>query len=99
VGAATSLAVQGQNLGSIALLIGVFGIRASLPLAILGSLSRASLLRLRGRLRSAKSTGKVLLGTLLIAFGVLALTGLDKTLETALLSASPAWLTTFTTSL
>lgn len=34
-----------------------------------------------------------------IVFGVLALTGLDKMLETALLSVSPAWLTNFTTSL
>jgi hypothetical protein len=34
-----------------------------------------------------------------IAVGLLVLTGLDKMLETALLSASPAWLTAFTTSL
>jgi hypothetical protein len=34
-----------------------------------------------------------------LAIGLLVLTGLDMTLETALLSASPAWLTTFTTSL
>jgi hypothetical protein len=49
--------------------------------------------------RSAGAAGKTVLGTVFITIGVLALTGLDKTLETALLSASPAWLTTFTTSL
>ncbi|SIT43923.1 Cytochrome c biogenesis protein [Paraburkholderia piptadeniae] len=99
LGAATTLAAQGQNIGCIALLMGIFGIGASLPLTMLGLLSRASISRLRGRLRSAGTTGKAVLGTVFIAFGVLALTGLDKTLETALLSASPAWLTAFTTSL
>jgi cytochrome c-type biogenesis protein len=99
LGAATTLAAQGRNLGNIALLMGIFGVGASLPLAVIGSLSRASILRLRGRLRSAGTIGKTVLGTVFIAFGLLALTGLDKTLETALLSASPAWLTTFTTSL
>jgi cytochrome c biogenesis protein CcdA len=99
LGAATTLAAQGRNLGNIALLMGIFGVGASLPLALLGSLSRASILRLRGRLRSAGTTGKAVLGTVFVAIGLLVLTGLDKTLETVLLSASPAWLTTFTTSL
>lgn len=99
LGAATTLAAQGRNLGNVALLMGIFGVGASLPLAILGSLSQASMLRLRGRLRSAGTAGKTVLGTLFIAIGLLVLTGLDKTLESALLSASPAWLTAFTTSL
>jgi cytochrome c-type biogenesis protein len=60
---------------------------------------RASISRFRGRLRAAEAAEKVILGMVFIAFGVLALTGLDKTLETLLLSASPAWLTAFTTSL
>ncbi|BCG03562.1 hypothetical protein PPGU19_081300 (plasmid) [Paraburkholderia sp. PGU19] len=81
------------------MLMSIFGIGASLPLVILGSLSRASVLRFRGRLRSARTAGNAVLGTVFIAFGVLALTGLDKTLEIALLSASPAWLTSFTTLL
>jgi cytochrome c-type biogenesis protein len=99
LGAATTLASQGRNLGNIALLMGVFGFGAGLPLAILGSLSRASILRLRGRLGSVGMVGKIILGAVFIAFGLLVLTGLDKTLETAMLSASPAWLTALTTSL
>jgi hypothetical protein len=79
--------------------MGIFGFGAALPLAILGSFSRVSILRLRGRLRSAGTTGKAVLGTVFLVIGLLVFTGLDKTLETALLSASPAWLTTFTTSL
>jgi len=99
LGAATTLASQGRNLGNIALLMGIFGAGAALPLAILGSLSRTSALRLRGRLGSTGTVGKSILGAAFIALGVLVLTGLDKALETALLSASPAWLTAFTTSL
>ncbi|MCG5078514.1 cytochrome c biogenesis CcdA family protein [Paraburkholderia tagetis] len=99
LGAATTLAAQGRNLGNIALLMGIFGVGASLPLAILGSLSRASISRLRGRLGSAGTIGKTVLGSMFIALGVLVLTGLDKMVETVLLFASPAWLTAFTTSL
>ncbi len=99
LGAATTLASQGRNLGNIALLMGIFGVGAGLPLAILGSLSRTSALKLRGRLGSAGTVGKTVLGAVFIVFGVLVFTGLDKVLETAMLSASPAWLTAFTTSL
>ncbi|USU14696.1 cytochrome c biogenesis CcdA family protein [Paraburkholderia fungorum] len=99
LGAATTLASQSRSLGGIALLMGIFGIGAGLPLAILGSLSRASISRLRGRLGSAGAVGKTALGTVFIAFGLLVLTGLDRALETALLTASPAWLTAVTTSL
>src|SRR6185437_3252842 len=41
--------------------------------------------------------GKALLGVLLLAIGVLIASGLDKRLETALVDASPDWLTTLTT--
>ena len=41
--------------------------------------------------------GKVLLGGVLIAIGLLVATGLDKRLETFLVDASPAWLTRLTT--
>ena len=47
----------------------------------------------RDRLMKAGKTGKVALGVLLLAFGLLILSGLDKQLETALVDASPAWLT------
>jgi cytochrome c-type biogenesis protein len=36
-------------------------------------------------------------GTLLIVFGALVLTGIDKHVETALVNASPQWLTDLTT--
>ncbi|MFM0557902.1 cytochrome c biogenesis protein CcdA [Paraburkholderia sediminicola] len=99
LGAATTLASQGRSLGNIALLMGIFGFGAGLPLVILGFLSRTSALKVRGRLRSAGTVGKTVLGAVFVIFGGLALAGLDETLETALLSASPAGLTAFTTSL
>ncbi|KAE8759023.1 MULTISPECIES: cytochrome c biogenesis CcdA family protein [Paraburkholderia] len=99
LGAATTLASQSRSLGSIALLMGIFGIGASLPLTILGSLSRTSTQKLRRRLGPVGTAGTTILGAVFIAVGMLVLTGLDKTLETALLSASPPWLTDFTTSL
>jgi hypothetical protein len=36
-------------------------------------------------------------GVLLIVFGTLVLTGIDKRVETALVNASPQWLTDLTT--
>jgi hypothetical protein len=36
-------------------------------------------------------------GVLLIVFGALVLTGIDKRLETTLVNASPQWLTDLTT--
>ncbi|MDH6149454.1 MULTISPECIES: cytochrome c biogenesis CcdA family protein [Paraburkholderia] len=99
LGAASTLASQGRNLGDVALLMMVFGFGAGLPLVILGALSRASMTRWRGGLDSAARVGKAVFGAVFVAFGVLALTGLDKVLETAILSASPQWLTAFTTAL
>jgi cytochrome c-type biogenesis protein len=40
---------------------------------------------------------KMAFGLLFVAIGVLVLSGLDKTLETALVNASPQWLTDLTT--
>jgi cytochrome c biogenesis protein CcdA len=97
LGAATTLAAQGRHLGDIALLMGVFGTGAALPLAVLGSLSRASTLRVRARLGSVGMVAKTVLGGLFVGFGLLAFFGLDKVLEAAILSASPAWLTALTT--
>jgi cytochrome c biogenesis protein CcdA len=99
LGAATTLASQGRNLVDVALLMIVFGVGAALPLVILGALSRASMTRWLGGLGSVARVGKAVFGAIFVAFGVLALTGLDKVLETAILSASPPWLSAFTTAL
>jgi cytochrome c biogenesis protein CcdA len=99
LGAATTLASQGRDLSEVALLMIVFGLGAGLPLVMLGALSRASMTRWRGGLGSVARVGKAIFGAVFVAFGLVTLTGLDKVLETAILSASPSWLLAFTTVL
>jgi cytochrome c-type biogenesis protein len=98
LGAATTLAAQGKDLGHIALLMAVFGLGAGFPLLILGTLSGATVTRMRGSLASLGNVAKRALGGLFVLFGVLILTGLDRKLEGFLLSISPDWLTQWTTS-
>lgn len=97
LGAASVLAAQGKDLGRAAFTMIAFGIGAAAPLVVLGMLSREALIHWRDRLMKAGKAGKIALGVLLLAFGVLILSGLDKKLETALVNASPAWLTQLTT--
>ena len=70
----------------------------ALPLVLLGSLSRATLMRVRVRLMSAGKLGKGLLGAAFILIGVAIVSGADKRVEAALVEASPQWLTDLTTS-
>lgn len=97
LGAASVLASQGKDLSSVALTMALFGLGAAVPLLALGMLSREAMLAWRSRLFGAGKAGKMVLGSLLFAVGVLIVTGLDKHLEAALVAASPAWLTDLTT--
>lgn len=97
LGAASVLAAKGEDLGQVALTMLAFGIGAALPLMALGFASREALLRWRGRLSEASKGGKILLGAILLAVGLLVATGADKALETYLVNASPQWLTDLTT--
>lgn len=97
LGAASLLASQGRDLAQVAVTMAVFGLGAALPLAILGLLSRSALIRMRGRMLSAGQFGKALLGVVLLLIGAGIVTGADKWIETALVNASPAWLTDLTT--
>ncbi|MGE4166421.1 MAG: cytochrome c biogenesis CcdA family protein [Xanthobacteraceae bacterium] len=97
LGAASILAAKGQDLGRVATVMFVFGIGAALPLLVLGMLSREAMMRWRDRMMSAGHRGKIALGIMLVAIGMLILTGADKRLETYLVNVSPAWLTELTT--
>jgi cytochrome c biogenesis protein CcdA len=97
LGAATTLASQGRDLQQIALLMLLFGLGAAAPLVLLGFVSRASLMKVRGRLLNAGKIGKRLLGTIMLALGVLIATGADKSLEARILDGTPEWLTALTT--
>lgn len=92
VGAATTLASQQAQLVQVALLMVLFGIGASTPLLVLGSLSRQAFQRLRGPLLRAGRTGKRVLGGIVMVLGLAILSGLDKSLEAWLVERSPTWL-------
>ena len=97
LGAASLLAAKGEDLGQVAITMLAFGVGAALPLMLLGFVSREAMMRWRGRLMEAGKGGKMLLGALLVAVGLLVATGADKRLETFLVDASPQWLTDLTT--
>lgn len=97
LGAASVLAARGEDLGSVAITMSVFGIGAALPLLALGVVSRERLLAWRGRLSQAGSGLKRVMGALLAALGLMIIAGLDKKIETVLVDLSPAWLTEMTT--
>jgi len=99
LGAVITLASQGTHLSSIALMMGVFGLGAGLPLAALGFVSRSVLNSARGHLANAGSMGKKILGIFLLIMSILILTGYDKNVEAFLVEISPNWMTELTTSL
>lgn len=97
LGAASVLAAEGKDLGSVAAVMGAFGVGAALPLLALGALSREVFVRWRGQLAGAARVGKYALGGSVLAVSLLILTGADRVVETMLVDASPAWLTGITT--
>jgi cytochrome c biogenesis protein CcdA len=97
LGAASLLAAQGRNLGQVAVTMLLFGVGAALPLLLLGAVSREALMRWRHRLLTAGKGVRMALGVVLLTTSVSILGGLDKALETALVSVSPQWLTDITT--
>ena len=97
LGAASTLASQGRDLGQIALLMLLFGLGAGTPLVVVGSLSREAMQRVRGRLLAAGQRGRWWLGLVLLLIGLAILTGWDRGFETWAVEHSPDWLTELTT--
>jgi cytochrome c-type biogenesis protein len=97
LGAASLMAARSEHLWLVALVMLAYGIGAGLPMMLLGFLSRETLMRWKGSMMQAGKGLKQVMGALLLVLGVLMLAGLDKVVETKLVDASPAWLTTLTT--
>lgn len=97
LGAAVVLASQGSHLPHVALLMGIFGIGAALPVVALAHVSRSAMLKMRGKLMQAGKSGKMILGAIMMALAAMILSGADKPLESWLVDQSPAWLTKLTT--
>lgn len=94
LGAASALAAQSQDLGSVAFVMIAFGLGTALPLLAVGALSREVMMRWRGRMMQA---GKTLLDAGMLAVALLILTGADHALEASFVDVSPDWLTALTT--
>ncbi len=97
LGAASLLAAQGRDLAGVTAVMAAFGLGTALPLLLIGVLSRRAIGHWRSRLLGAGKIGKLLLGAVALAISILILTGLDRTLETVLVVATPDWLTDLTT--
>ena len=97
LGVAIGLASQGQQLAQVALVMLLFGLGAALPIVGLGMLSRQGMQKFRGKLLLLGGKGKQLLGMLVLALGIMMLTGTDKLVEAALLELVPEWLVRLTT--
>ena len=99
LGAATVLAAQGRNLGQVAFVMLAFALGIASVLLIMALATQSLLSRWRGRLMSAGTRGRRVLGGLIVVVGALIVTGMDRSLETAVLGVLPDWLTNLTTSL
>jgi cytochrome c biogenesis protein CcdA len=97
LGAASVLAAQRADLGSVGAVMFAFGVGTTLPMLAVAVLSRTALLRWRQRMLTAGHFGKVAMGLSAIAVGGMILTGVDRRVETTLVSVSPTWLTDLTT--
>jgi len=96
LGAASTLAARGESLPQVAAVMMLFGFGAALPIAGLGAVSRRAMGGMRSRLMLMGEAGKKALGVLMLAIGLMILTGADKRVEAFLVKHSPAWLTDLT---
>ncbi|MBI3676976.1 MAG: sulfite exporter TauE/SafE family protein [Proteobacteria bacterium] len=97
LGAAALMAANGHNLAQASFIMLAFGSGAAVPLLALGTVSRATLMRWRGKIAGSATGAKAVLGVSVILFGVLILSGLNQTVEGFLVSHMPDWLLRLTT--
>jgi cytochrome c-type biogenesis protein len=97
LGAASLLASQAEDLPRVAAIMLLFGLGASSPLLAVGMLSREVMSKARDHVLFAGQSLKTALGVAFVLVGASIVTGADKPIETALVEASPQWLTDLTT--
>lgn len=91
LGSAITLAAQGETAVYAAWVMAMFAFGAATPLLLLGYGARGAMGEWKRRLSSVSTGGRVVLGVILVGFGVLVLTGIDKFIETRLLDLMPEW--------
>lgn len=89
LGAALGLASQGAVLEAAGQMA-IYGLGASLPLILLVYGARNIFLKYRQRLQAVEGFSKPMLGLLVCTIGVFVLTGVDKRVETLVLSYLPS---------
>lgn len=99
LGAAATLASQGKDLAQVAAMMALFGLGAGLPLIVLGLMSRQAIVRICGKLLAAGKLGKQALGAVMLALGIMIVSGADRLFEAWVLRAAPEWLIGLTTSI
>lgn len=95
LGAAISLASQGQNLSYAASVMFIFAIGTATPILIMSFLSQNSMHKMKGKMMNASSWLKPTMGGIFIAVGLAIVTGFMITLEEAMLQAMPKGLVDF----
>jgi cytochrome c biogenesis protein CcdA len=91
LGAAIALASMGKNISMAFAVMFTFGAGTASVLLFAGLASGKLLNRWRPGIMINASRGKKLLGTLLLALGIMVITGFDKVLETWALNLLPQW--------
>jgi cytochrome c-type biogenesis protein len=97
LGAAVGLAANAQTAPQAFLIMLFFGMGAAAPLLALAYGSRQVLQKRKQLLGRIGTGGKSILGGVLLAVGLLVLSGLDKKIEALLVELSPDWLIDLTT--
>jgi cytochrome c-type biogenesis protein len=97
LGAATLLASQAKDLPQVGAIMLLFGLGASTPLIAVGLLSREVMLKVREHALVAGQGLRAALGIAFVLIGAAIVSGVDRRIETALVEASPQWLTDLTT--
>ncbi len=98
LGAATVLASQGESLGGVAVVMLAFGMGIAAVMLAIATMGRPLLMKLRGRMMRTGAGGRRVLGALLLGVAIMIGTGLDRALEAAIVTHSPDWLVSASTS-
>ncbi|MCF6219125.1 MAG: cytochrome c biogenesis CcdA family protein [Gammaproteobacteria bacterium] len=95
LGAAITLAAQGESLIYAATIMLLFSIGTSTPILAMSFASQKTMLRMKGQMMRASKWMKPTMGTLFVVVGVMILTGFMITIEETMLNIMPAAMTDF----
>ena len=95
LGAAISLAAQGQDLLYAAMIMFLFSIGTSTPILAMSFASQKSMIKMKNKMMGASSWLKPAMGGIFVVVGVMIITGFMITLEEAMLQMMPEALNDF----